>query len=143
MMKKRAGKERCAVPVDPHETLGQVIKKKRLQMGMSLRDLAGKAGVHHATIDRIENDQFKVVDPSTLIAVAEALHLDRLFLLSLNGAGVQDEDIRIIARAAGRMNAAQRRKMMELLRDSFSEAFRNTESDDLDDNGDGYPDERV
>ena len=131
------------MPVDLHETLGQVIKKKRLHMGMSLRDLAGKAGVHRATIDRIENDQFKVVDPSTLIAVAEALHLDRLFLLSLNGAGVQDEDIRIIARAAGRMKAAQRRKMMELLRDSFSEAFRNTESDDLDDNGDGYPDERV
>ena len=27
--------------------------------------------------------------------------------------------------------------------DSFSEAFRNTESDDLDDNGDGYLDERI
>jgi hypothetical protein len=33
--------------------------------------------------------------------------------------------------------------MMAILRDSFSEAFRNTESDDLDDNGDGYLDERV
>ena len=48
--------------VDLGETLGKVIKKKRLQMGMSLRDLAAKAGVHHATIDRIETDQFKVVN---------------------------------------------------------------------------------
>lgn len=129
--------------VDLNDTLGRVIKKKRLQLGMTLRELAAKAGVHHATIDRIETDQFKVVDPSTLVKIAEALHLDQLYLLSLNGAGVKDEDIRIIARAANKMSPEQRQKMMAILRDSFSEAFRNTESDDLDDNGDGYLDERV
>jgi len=129
--------------VDRNDTLGRVIKKKRLQLGMTLRDLAAKAGVHHATIDRIETDQFKVVDPSTLVKIAETLHLDQLYLLSLNGAGVKDEDIRIIARAANKMSPEQRQKMMAILRDSFSEAFRNTESDDLDDNGDGYLDERV
>ena len=128
---------------DLNDTLGRVIKKKRLQLGMTLRDLAAKAGVHHATIDRIETDQFKVVDPSTLVKIAETLHLDQLYLLSLNGAGVKDEDIRIIARAANKMSPEQRQKMMAILRDSFSEAFRNTESDDLDDNGDGYLDERV
>ena len=129
--------------VDHNDTLGHVIKKQRLQLGMTLRDLAAKAGVHHATIDRIETDQFKVVDPSTLVKIAEALHLDQLYLLSLNGAGVKDEDIRIIARAANKMSVEQRQQMMAILRDSFSEAFKNTESDDLDDNGDGYLDERV
>lgn len=129
--------------VDHNDTLGHAIKKKRLQLGMTLRDLAAKAGVHHATIDRIETDQFKVVDPSTLVKIAEALHLDQLYLLSLNGAGVKDEDIRIIARAANKMSVEQRQQMMAILRDSFSEAFKNTESDDLDDNGDGYLDERV
>lgn len=129
---------------NPEElTLGQVIKKKRLQLGMSLRDLAGKVGVHHATIDRIENDMFKVVDPATLTAIAEELHLDRLYLLSLNGAGVKDEDIRIIARAAGKMNAQQRQQMLELLRNSFSEAFMNTDSDDLDVKEDEYLEERI
>ena len=131
------------MPVNHSETLGQVIKKKRLQLGMSLRDLAGKVGVHHATIDRIETDQFKVVDPTTLVAIADALHLDKLFLLSLNGAGVEDEDIRIIARAANKMNSEQRQQMMDMLRNSFAEAFRNTDSDDLDADGDGYLDERV
>jgi len=131
------------VPNSEELTLGQVIKKKRLQLGMSLRDLAGKVGVHHATIDRIENDMFKVVDPATLTAIAEELHLDRLYLLSLNGAGVKDEDIRIIARAAGKMNAQQRQQMLELLRNSFSEAFMNTDSDDLDVKEDEYLEERI
>ena len=129
--------------VDHNESLGHVIKKKRLQLGMTLRDLAAKANVHHATIDRIETDQFKVVDPATLIKIADALHLDQLFLLSLNGAGVKDEDIRIIARAAGKMSPEQRRQMLAMLRGSFSEAFRNTASDDLDDKEDEYLDERV
>ena len=129
--------------IDYTESLGQVIKKKRIQLGMSLRDLAKEAGVHHASIDRIENDQFKVVDPSTLVAIAKALHLDHLYLLSLNGAGVQDEDIRIIARMAGKLDPTQRQQMMDILKASFTDVYKSSESDDLDDNGDGYLDERI
>ena len=95
--------------INQNRTLGSVVKKKRMKLGMSLRDLAAKVEVHHATIDRIENNQIKVVDPSTLIRLADALHIDQLYLLSLNGAGVQDEDIRIIARAANKMSAEQRK----------------------------------
>ena len=131
------------MPENDGLTLGQVIRKKRLQLGMSLRDLAPLAGVHHATIDRIEKDMFKVVDPAILTALADALHLDRLYVLSLNGAGVDDGDIRVIARAAGRMNPEQRRQMLELLRSSFAEAFMHTGSDDLDADGDEYLDERL
>ena len=129
--------------VDPGGTLGQVIKRKRLQLGISLRDLARAADVSHVTIMRIEDDKFNMVDPAILTAIADTLHLDRLFLLSLNGAGVEDEDIRIIARAAGKMSPEQRRQMLAMLRGSFSEAFRNTASDDLDDKEDEYLDERV
>ena len=129
--------------VDPGGTLGQVIKRKRLQLGISLRDLARAADVSHVTIMRIEDDKFNMVDPAILTAIADALRLDRLFLLSLNGAGVEDEDIRIIARAAGKMSPEQRRQMLAMLRGSFSEAFRNTASDDLDDKEDEYLDERV
>ena len=129
--------------VDPGGTLGQVIKRKRLQLGISLRDLARAAEVSHVTIMRIEDDKINMVDPAILTAIADALHQDRLFLLSLNGAGVEDEDIRIIARAAGKMSPEQRRQMLAMLRGSFSEAFRNTASDDLDDKEDEYLDERV
>ncbi len=129
--------------VDYNETMGQVIKRKRLQLGISLRDLAKAANVSHVTIMRIEDDKFNMVDPAILTAIAEALHLDRLFLLSLNGAGVEDEDIRIIARAAGKMSPEQRQQMLAMLRGSFAEAFKNTASDDLDDTEEEYLDERV
>lgn len=131
------------MPVNHDETMGQVIRKKRQQMGMSLRELARQTGVSHVTILRIEDDKFSIVDPAIVTAIAEALRLDRLFLLSLNGAGVADEDIRIIARAAGKMTPDQRRRMLEMLRGSFAEAFRNTASDDLDDTEEEYLDERV
>ena len=129
--------------VDYNGTMGQVIKRKRLQLGISLRDLAKAANVSHVTIMRIEDDKFNMVDPAILTAIAEALHLDRLFLLSLNGAGVEDEDIRIIARAAGKMSPEQRQQMLAMLRGSFTEAFKNTASDDLDDTEEEYLDERV
>ncbi len=130
--------------VDYNETLGQVIKKKRLQLGLSLRDLARAANVSHVTILRIENGKFNIVDPAIVTAIAEELHLDRLYLLSLNGGGgVEDQDIRIIARAAEKMTPEQRQEMLTLLRSSFSDAFMNTGSDDLDDAWDEYLDERV
>ena len=130
------------MPIDYSESLGSIIRSKRKQCGLSLRDLAKKTGVHHSTIDRIESDQFSVVDPATLNAIGDALHLDKLFLQSLNGGGVEDGDIRVIARAAGKMDAEQRKRMMDMLRASFSEAFKDTDSDDLDDNEGGYTDER-
>ena len=126
-----------------NETMGQTIKRRRLQLGMSLRDLAAKAGVHHSTIDRIETDYFKVVDPATLEAIADALHIDRLYLLSRNGHGVTDDDIRIIARAANKMNQEERQQMLEILRGTFTRAFENTENDEFDPDGDGYFDERI
>ena len=108
------------MPIDYSESLGSIIRSKRRLYGMSLRDLAGKTGVHHSTIDRIESDRFSVVDPATLNAIGDALHIDKLFLQSLNGGGVSDSDIRIIARAAGKMDADERRLMLEMLRSSFS-----------------------
>ena len=122
------------MPVNYADTLGQVIKKKRLHLGLSLRDLAKKVGVHHATIDRIEMDRFKVIDPAILMGIADALHLDKMYLLSLGGANVGDQDLRLIARAQNRMTDAQRRQMMDMLRAAFPEAFKNIDSDDLDEN---------
>lgn len=137
------GKELRQMVEDQNETLGTVIKRKRTEIGLTLRDLAEKTDVHYATINRIENGQIKVVDSEIITKIAEQLHLDRMYLLSLNGAGIEDGDIRIIARAANQMSAEQRQKMMEMLRGSFAEVFRRSESDDLDKNRDEYFDEPV
>ena len=119
---------------DNHEeTLGQIIKRKRLWLGKSLRDLGRESGVCYAVISRVEDGQVKILEPKKVTALADVLNLDRLFLLSLEGAGVEDKDIRIISRAAGKMNKTQRRQMLKMLRSSFPEAFKNTSSDDLGD----------
>ena len=65
--------------VNNEETLGQIIKSKRLRLGLSLRDLAKQTGLSHSSILRIEENQFKMVDTDTLGAIADALHLDRLY----------------------------------------------------------------
>ena len=137
------GKERWLMAVNNEETLGQIIKSKRLRLGLSLRDLAKQTGLSHSSILRIEENQFKMVDTDTLGAIADALHLDRLYLFSLNGSGVKDEDIRVIARAAGKMNPEQKKQMMAMLRSSFADAFNSSESDDLDNNNGEFLDERV
>lgn len=117
-----------------NETLGQVVKRKRLKLGMTLRDLAGKVNVSHVTIMKIENDKFKVVDPAIVAGIADALHLDRLFLLSLQGAGVADNRVRIIARVIAKLSREEGDRMLKMDRDAFPEAFAKAESDDLDEN---------
>ncbi len=129
--------------VNHEETLGEVIKNKRLRLGLSLRDLARRTGLNHSSIIRIEDNQFKMVDTDTLAAIADALHIDRLYLFSLNGSGVKDEDVRVLARAAGKMTPEQKKQMMTMLRKSFADAFNSSESDNLDDDDDEFLDERV
>ena len=113
-------------------SFGETIKARRMQYGMSLRDLAAKVHVHHATIDRIESGYFKSTTPETIVALAEALHYDPQYLLSLCGAGIADSDIRYINRAARKMTARERCQMLELLIKMYPDAFAGVEDDDLD-----------
>ena len=129
--------------INYEETFGQILRRKRLQLGMGLRELGRASGVCYATIQRMEDDQIQIPDPKKVTALADVLKLDPLFLLSLEDAGVEDKNFRIIARAAGKLSPEQRQQMLDMLRGSFAEAFKNTSSDDLDDTEDEYLDERV
>ncbi len=98
---------------------------------MTQRELAREVNINHATISRIENNPEIVADPSTLKAIAEALKLDYNFLLSLNKTIDDDKDIRIIARASKSMTEPEKERMMEFLRNEFSEAFKDADSDGI------------
>ncbi len=117
-----------------NETLGQVVHRKRLQLGVSLRGLAKAVNTDQVSILRIERDQFNKVDPAIIKDLADVLHMDRLFMLSLKGSGVEDKDVRIFARAIAKMKRKERASMMKMLREEFPEAFAHTRSDDLDKN---------
>jgi transcriptional regulator with XRE-family HTH domain len=110
-------------------TLGKVIQEKREKLDMTQRELARAVHLNHATISRIENNPDIVADPSTLKAIAQALHIDYNYLLSLNKTIDDDKDIRIIARASKSMSEDDRERMMEILRNNFATAFQNADSD--------------
>ena len=110
-------------------TFGQVVNAKRRAYHMSLRDLAQLIGVHHTTIDRIEKDQFKVIDPAIIVALADVLHYDRQYFFALKGAGLADPDLRQINRAASKMSAERRAQMMQLLRETFPDCFEDVDND--------------
>ena len=112
--------------------IGTVIRQKRHRLGLSLRDVASVAHVHHASIDRIEKGMVEVISPHIVIGLADALHFDSLYLLTLAGAGCPDADVRIINRARKRMSAEQKAKMLKLLMVVFPDEFREAMSDDLD-----------
>ena len=98
---------------------------------MKQRELARAVNLNHATISRIENNPEIIADPSTLKAIAQALHIDYNYLLSLNNTIEDDKDIRIIARASKSMSEEDKERMMDMLRNNFATAFQNADSDGL------------
>ncbi len=113
--------------------LGAVIAAKRKMMGLSQRQLAEQVGLNNATISKLEKDPSLEPDIRTIQLLAEALHLDYSYLLSLNETIQDDPELRIIARAKNNMSPEERQRMMEMLRTTFDVAFANAESDGIDD----------
>lgn len=113
--------------------LGAVIAAKRKMMGLSQRQLAEQIGLNNATISKLEKDPSLDPDIRTIQLLADALHLDYNYLLSLNETIQDDPELRIIARAKNSMSPEERQRMMEMLRTTFDVAFANAESDGIDD----------
>lgn len=109
--------------------LGKVISRKRLQMGVSQRELAKAVNVSNSTIARIERGDPIVPDNKTLRAIATVLGLDYNYLLALNNQIDDDPDIRTIQRAVHYMTIEERNRMVQLLRLSFPKAFHRADTD--------------
>lgn len=109
--------------------LGKVISRKRLQMGVSQRELAKAVNVSNSTIARIERGDPIVPDNKTLRAIAKILGLDYNYLLALNNQIDDDPDIRAIQRAVHYMTIEERNRMVQLLRLSFPKAFHRADTD--------------
>ncbi|GAB4348540.1 MAG: helix-turn-helix domain-containing protein [Candidatus Abyssubacteria bacterium] len=75
-------------------TLGEKLKKLRIEQGLTLQDVAGKTGYSKALISRIENDS---VSPSinSLIKISSSLHikLNELF------AAIEDGGASVVKKA--------------------------------------------
>lgn len=116
------------------DTLGQIIKSRREELGKTQRELARGVHISNATVSRIESDDKITPDNDTLKAIAEFLKLDYNYLLALNGQIDDQPEIRMIQRAAKHMSQEQMDDMMEILKRSFKDAFNNAGEDKRDDN---------
>ena len=51
----------------PQETLGQALKKRREEAGMSLEQLAGALKLSVLQLQRLENDEHELLGPATFV----------------------------------------------------------------------------
>ena len=116
------------------DTLGQIIKSRREELGKTQRELARGVHISNATVSRIESDDKITPDNDTLKAIAEFLKLDYNYLLALNGQIDDQPEIRMIQLAAKHISHEQMDDMMEILKRSFKDAFNNAGEDKRDDN---------
>ncbi|MDD6069424.1 MAG: helix-turn-helix transcriptional regulator [Clostridiales bacterium] len=113
-------------------TLGEVIKSRREELGITQRELARGVKISNATVSRIESDDKITPDNDTLRAIADFLKLDYNYLLALNKQIDDEPEIRMIQRAAKNMSPEEKEKMMALLKLSFEDAFKNAGTDKRD-----------
>ena len=105
------------------ETLGKVIEARRTELGYTQRELARGIKRSNSTISRIESDNGLVPDNETLRAIANFLQIDYNYLLALNKQIDDQPEIRMIQRAAKKMNQKDLDDMMDILSKKFKEAF--------------------
>lgn len=65
-------------------TIGDRIKARRLELGLSVDELAEKIGKHRTTIYRYESRAIEDMSCSVLIPVAKALNVNPAYLLGVD-----------------------------------------------------------
>jgi len=68
-----------------HQQLAALVRKLRLEAGLSIKDLEASSGVSRAGISRIERGEKKLPTPGTLNRLAEGLGIDASELFQAAG----------------------------------------------------------
>ncbi len=112
-------------------TLGEYIKNKRTELGMSRNLLASKAGISHTEVQRIETSERKMPSLKVLCSLADALNIPQEEMLKVAGYAPAD-DIPAVERAFHGLKTRKQQETVEKIADGLS---RNADlkDEDLDD----------
>ena len=112
-------------------TLGEFIKNKRTELGMSRNLLATKTGISHTEVQRIETNERKMPSLKVLCALADALNVPQEELLKVAGYAPGD-DMSATQRAFPGLKSKKQQETVEKIADGLS---RNADlkDEDLDD----------
>lgn len=80
-------------------SVGELIKERRMAKQWSKRGLAEKAGVSHSEIHRIENGERENPSVTILNAIADALGIPRDDMLHVAGYRVEEDNMPVIEKA--------------------------------------------
>ena len=80
-------------------TLGEKIKAKRIELGLSVDEIAERIGKNRATVYRYENSDIGDIPTGVLETIAKALSSTPAELMGWEDDGLSDRDRRDIARA--------------------------------------------
>ena len=73
-------------------SIGENIKKRRMELDMSVSDLAEKLGKNRATVYRYENGDIENMPSNVLVPIAKALHTTPAALLGIENKSEQESN---------------------------------------------------
>lgn len=106
------------------------VKSLRINLGMTMDELARKVGVSTPTIQRYESGEIKNVRRDKIQLLANALETTPAYLMDWSDNSISNpanddmpEEIKIISRAAKNMTQEQRQKLLNMAKVLFEEEF--------------------
>jgi transcriptional regulator with XRE-family HTH domain len=101
-----------------HDTLGTFIAARRARLGLSQRQLAAQAGIHHSLIARLESGEIVAGrSPEHMQAIADALEIDVSELLRFVGIKPTLPEPRVYFRRKYGVNAEEADILAQLIED--------------------------
>jgi transcriptional regulator with XRE-family HTH domain len=103
------------------ESLGEVLKRKREELGLSLREVEQRTGVSNAYLSQVENRKITQPSPTILRKLSDAyvLSFDRLMLLAghpITGGNGQSPVFFRTSRGLEEVTKAEEEKLLDYLR---------------------------
>jgi transcriptional regulator with XRE-family HTH domain len=115
--------------VETMNSLGEMIKDRRLSKGWSKRALAEKAGISHSEVHRIETGERTNPSVPVLNALAEALGIPKDDLLLVAGYKSDEGDIPMIERVFPELKTEKQQQTAQKIIDGLA---RSSDMDDSD-----------
>jgi transcriptional regulator with XRE-family HTH domain len=108
------------------------IKELRLKKGLSQDELADKLGMNRVNISHYERGKITNIPSDVLLNIAKVLNTNTDYILGRSNTEEDylDEDFRSIQRAAKNMNPKDRKKMLDIMKLTFEEAFEDEDDED-------------
>lgn len=102
------------------------LKNRRLELGLTIEDVARIVGVSGATVSRWETGDIENMRRDRIALLAKALKVSPSYIMGWeeNTDNTDDEDILVISRAAKKMSPERKKEMMDLLKIAFKEEFK-------------------